>query len=157
MGRLTNPPEEVDLETIAREAVELVMGQIAERGRPGGYSAGIATIRGDRPRLLEVFQNLVDNATKFMGDQPAPRIEIGPREQEGETVIVVRDNGIGIKPNISIKSSVSLTSSNRDERHRDRLALVKRVVETHGGRIWVESDGLGSGAAFCFTIKGSKD
>ncbi len=63
----------------------------------------LPAVHGDRVRLLEVLQNLIENATKFMGDQPAPRIEVGLRRdvggaEEPDPVFYVRDNGIGIDP-----------------------------------------------------------
>jgi signal transduction histidine kinase len=88
-----------------------------------------------------------------MGDQPQPRVEIGVRPVAGEPVFFVRDNGVGVAP-----------------KHRERvfrlfeklepasdgtgvgLALVKRIVELHGGRIWVEPAGPAGGAAFYFTL-----
>jgi signal transduction histidine kinase len=103
--------------------------------------------------LLQVVQNLADNATKFLGDNPDPRVWIGARTDDGETVLYVKDNGIGL-----------------DQSHRDRvfglfdkldpgsegtgvgLAVARRIVEVHGGRIWVESAGPGHGTTFCFTL-----
>jgi signal transduction histidine kinase len=104
-------------------------------------------------RLVEVFQNLIDNAIKFMGDQPAPRIEIGARTDDGEIRCYVRDNGIGILPDYHrrvfdlfdrLDLGVDGTGIG--------LALVKRIVEVHGGRVWVESQGEGQGSTFWFTI-----
>ena len=104
-------------------------------------------------RLVEVVQNLVDNAAKFMGDQPAPRIEIGARPSDGECVLYVKDNGVGV--DAKYHEQVFGLFNKLDPRSEGTgvgLALVKRIVEVHGGRIWVESEGAGKGAAFCFTL-----
>jgi signal transduction histidine kinase len=77
IGRLMNPPEEVSFEAIAREAIELVRGRIEARGVEVVIAPALPTVYGDRARLVEVVQNLLDNACKFMGDQPQPRVEIG--------------------------------------------------------------------------------
>jgi signal transduction histidine kinase len=102
---------------------------------------------------VEVVQNLVDNACKFIGEQPQPHIEIGARQDEAEMVFYVRDNGIGIEPQYHYKifglfEKLDPTSDGTGV----GLALVKRIVETHGGRIWVESEGIGQGSTFCFTL-----
>jgi len=111
------------------------------------------TLNGDRPRLVEVFQNLLDNAVKFMGDQPSPRIDVGVERDDGRIVIFVRDNGGGIDPRH--KSKLFGLFEKLDpatEGSGIGLALVKRIVEVHGGSIWVESEGRGKGAAFKFTL-----
>lgn len=155
VGRLNNPPEEVNLGTLAGEAVELVAGQINELGVSVDIQPNLPTVRADRPRMLEVFQNLVDNATKFMGEQPDPHIEIGVRKENGEDVVFVKDNGIGIKKDYFHKVFGLFDQLDQGKGGTGiGLALVKRVIETHGGRIWVESEGLGHGATFSFTIKG---
>lgn len=159
IGRLVNPPEEVSLSELVRQAADLVAGQIARRGVQLQIAPNLPTVYGDRPRLLEVFQNLIDNAVKFMGNQPAPRLEIGCWQFDQETVCYVRDNGIGIEPRFHDKI---FGLFERLDPALDGtgigLALVKRIIEMHGGRIWVESDGIGTGAAFHFTlpvVKGS--
>ncbi|MGE4292989.1 MAG: PAS domain-containing protein [Desulfovibrio sp.] len=158
VGRLNNPSENVDLEKLAHEAVELVAGQIAERGVTVDIRPGLPTVLGDRPRLMEVFQNLVDNATKFMGDQPEPHIEIGTRNDQGKEVIYVKDNGLGIKEQYFQKVFGLFDQLDQGKGGTGiGLALVKRVIETHGGTIWVESEGLGRGATFCFTLRGAAD
>lgn len=153
IGRLDNPPEEVPLGELAREAVDMVAGRLAERGVQVEIAPDLPILYGDRPRLRAVLQNLIDNAVKFMGDQPAPRIEVGTRCQGQELVYYVRDNGIGIDPRHHEKvfdlfekldSKVAGTGAG--------LAIVKRVVEVHGGRVWVESQGQGQGSTFCFTL-----
>ena len=103
-------------------------------------------------RLREVLENLIDNAAKYMGDQKSPSIEIGVRDED-EPVFYVKDNGIGIEPQYLQKvfglfEKLDPTS----EGTGIGLALIKRIIEVHGGRIWVESDGLGKGSTFCFTL-----
>jgi signal transduction histidine kinase len=112
---------------------------------------------GDRQRIHEVLQNLIDNAAKFMGDQPSPRIEIGQQgELSGKPVFFVRDNGIGISP--QYKDRIFGLFDKLDVQTEGTgigLALVKRIVEFHGGRVWVESE-LGKGSTFFFTLPTSE-
>jgi len=109
---------------------------------------------GDRARLVEVLQNLVENAVKFMKDQPDPCIEIGTRTDGAETVCYVQDNGIGIEPCYHEKIFGLFERLDADaEGTGIGLTLVKRIVEIHGGRVWVESAGKGQGATFRFTIR----
>jgi signal transduction histidine kinase len=158
IGRLMNPPHEVSVGELAREAVEVIAGRLAERDvqveiAPALLQPDGPTVYGDRPRLREVLENLVDNAAKFTGDQPDPRVEIGARRDDDETVFYVRDNGIGIDPRYHDK--VFGLFEKLDARTKGTgvgLAIVKRVVEVHGGRVWVESEGDGQGSAFCFTL-----
>ena len=104
-------------------------------------------------RLLEVYQNLVENAVKFMGDQPAPRIEIGAHQNGEEVVCYVQDNGIGIDPRFHEKVFGLFDRLDQQvEGTGIGLALVKRIVEVHGGRIWVESTGEGHGSTFYFSF-----
>lgn len=156
VGRLENSPQEASFNQLAQEAVERVMGQITERGVEVTIHPKLPIIYGDLPRLVEVVQNLVDNAVKFMGTQPNPHIEIGAREFNGETVFYVKDNGIGIEPRFHEKifglfdrldQSIDGTGIG--------LALVKRIIEVHNGRIWVESEGANKGSTFFFTVKGN--
>jgi signal transduction histidine kinase len=110
-------------------------------------------ISGDQPRLVEVVQNLVDNAIKFMGNQPKPQIEIGVKQQGDETIFYVADNGIGIA--LQYQEKIFGLFERLDptiEGTGVGLALVKRIIEVHGGRIWVESDGPGQGSTFYFTL-----
>jgi two-component system sensor kinase FixL len=152
VGRLTNPPEEVSFEAITREVVELVHGRIEARGVKVEIAPDLPTVYGDRVRLVEVMQNLVDNACKFMGDQPRPRIEIGTRHSEVGPVFYVRDNGIGIDPQYHEKVFGLFDKLDpQSEGTGVGLALVKRIVETHGGRIWIESE-VSAGSTFCFTL-----
>ena len=153
IGRVVNPLTEVSLSELAQEAVTLVSGQITARGVQVHIAPDLPVVVGDRPRLLEVLQNLLDNAVKFMGAQPQPRINFGVRRDAEETVCYVRDNGIGIAPRYHEKVfSLFERLDGSSDGTGIGLTLVKRIIEVHGGRIWVESAGEGHGSTFCFTL-----
>ncbi|GAF88125.1 unnamed protein product, partial [marine sediment metagenome] len=153
-GRVVNGPEPIVLGELLREAVELVAGRIAASGVEVEIPPELPVVYGDRVRLREVFQNLIENAVKHMGGQPAPRIEIGVRAAGGETVCYVCDNGVGIDARCQEKIFGLFEKLDpASEGAGVGLALVKRIVEVHGGRIWVESEGIGKGSTFCFTLR----
>lgn len=157
IGRVMNPPAELSLVAVVNDALSLVAGRFAARRISVEVTSVPIVLRGDPPRLVELFQNLLDNAAKFIGDQPEPRVQIEAEVSNDEIVMVVRDNGIGFEP-----------------KHRDRLfglfdrldpnaegtglglTLVRRIVQIHGGKIWAESDGPGLGAVFKFTLAGTR-
>ncbi|MHB1034668.1 MAG: MASE1 domain-containing protein [Pirellulales bacterium] len=153
IGRVVEPSTNASLLELAHEAVELASSRIAERKVRVAIAADLPTVYGDRARLLQVLENLLSNAVKFMGEQAQPRVEVGTRWDGGETVYYIRDNGIGINPRYfdrvfrlfeRLEPSIEGTGAG--------LAIVKQIVELHGGRIWVESEGPGHGSTFCFTL-----
>jgi PAS domain S-box-containing protein len=153
IGYQKNPFEEASLQEIIQEALDLVAGRIGQRGVQVRVTEEPVLVYGDRRRLVEVFQNLVDNAVKFMGDQTDPQVEIGAEPLDDDLVFFVRDNGLGIDPRH--QSKVFGLFEKLDPHQEGTglgLALVRRIVETHGGRIWVESERLGKGACFRFTL-----
>ena len=153
VGRIINPSEEAPLQAIVKEALDLVAGRITGRGVRIDLTEEPVVLYGDRTRLVEVFLNLVDNAVKFMGDQPAPRVEIGVEEAGEELALHVRDNGIGIDPELQpLVFGLFHKLDPGSEGEGIGLALAKRIVELHGGRIWVESESLGKGTTFRFTL-----
>jgi signal transduction histidine kinase len=153
IGRLINPSQTVAFEDIVQEALARVAGQITKRGVQIIIAADFPRVSGDRPRLIEVIQNLVENAIKFMGEQPEPQIDIGVQYQDQETMFFVADNGIGIDPRYHEKI---FGLFERLDPTLDGtgigLALVKRIIEVHDGRIWVASAGQGQGSTFYFTL-----
>jgi signal transduction histidine kinase len=154
IGRLMNSPEAVAFDAIAQEAIQLVHGRLEARGVQVELAPGLPVVYGDRARLVEVVQNLIDNACKFMGDQPEPQITIGQQgaDRDGKPIVFVRDNGVGIHPRYHEKVFGLFNKLDaRGEGTGVGLALVKRIVEVHGGRIWVESE-EGQGATFLFTL-----
>jgi two-component system, LuxR family, sensor kinase FixL len=159
IGRMMNPSQSVPFESIVQEGMELVMGRITQRGVEVKITAGMPTVYGDRPRLVGVMQNLLDNACKFMGEQAQPRIEVGSSgsAQAGFQTFFVRDNGMGI--DAQHKQRVFGLFSKLDANSEGTgvgLALVKRIIEVHGGHIWIESDGTGKGSTFFFTLPEGK-
>ncbi|HXF84871.1 MAG TPA: ATP-binding protein [Anaerolineales bacterium] len=157
VGRVQNEPTNIPFNELAQEAVELTQGRIAARRISVHIHPNLPTVYGDRQRLLEALQNLVDNAAKFMGDQSQPFIEIGCEgEENGNPILFVRDNGIGIAPEHHERI---FGLFNKLDIHTEGtgvgLALVKRIIEVHGGRIWVRSE-AGKGATFFFTLPASR-
>jgi chemotaxis family two-component system sensor kinase Cph1 len=153
IGRVVNPPQTIAFAMLAQEAAALVAGRLRQRGVEVSVADGLPTVWGDRARLVEVLQNLVDNAAKFMGEQERPRVEIGMREQAGERVFFVRDNGIGIDPRFRDRVFGLFEKLDPDsEGSGVGLALIKRIVDQHNGRVWVESEGKGKGTTVCFTL-----
>lgn len=153
LGHVTGIPQPVSFASICQEAVDLLHGRFAARGIALAIAPDLPVVQADRTRLLEVAQNLLENAAKFMGDQKDPRIEIGWRKDGEETVLFVRDNGLGIEPRY--QGRVFGLFDKLDARAEGTgvgLAIVKRIIELHGGRIWVESEGALKGASFCFTL-----
>ncbi|HKG54055.1 MAG TPA: ATP-binding protein, partial [Anaerolineales bacterium] len=108
--------------------------------------------------LKEVLENLIENAAMYMTDRPDPVIEIGTRTQDGQQIIFVKDNGQGIDPRYQKRIFNLFEKLNPlGEGPGIGLSLVKRIIDLHGGTIWVESDGEGRGSVFCFTIGNQRD
>ncbi len=153
VGRLIHPPEDISFKEIVREAMEMVSGRLNACNVKIKIIATGQLLYGDRQRLREVFENLLDNAVKCMGSQPAPEIAIGNRPADDEIVYYVQDNGIGLAPQYRKKIFGLFEKLDPAvEGTGVGLAIVKRIIEVHGGRIWVESEGVGCGSTFFFTL-----
>lgn len=157
VGRVKNDTQEFLLQEALEEVQALMAGRLQQQGILFVIDPRPTMLLGDHNRILEVFQNLIENASKFMGDNPCPRIEVGVEQQEESLVIFVRDNGIGIDPKfhgrifgLFDKLDVKMEGTGLG------LAMVKRILEIHGGKIWLESHGLGHGCTFKFTLPGSR-
>jgi len=156
IGHIANTPVRVTFRELVEEALNVVAGPIAERGVKVQVNDAPITLYGDRPRLVEIWQNLVENAVKFMGDQASPRIEIGAERRGGDTIFFVRDNGTGIDPRHQAKVfDLFVKIGAKSAGAGLGLALIKRIVELYRGTIWLESKGLGQGACFLFTLPGA--
>lgn len=153
IGRVKNEIQEISFGNLIKEAVELVDGRLQEHRVAVKISDNFPLVYGDHQRLLEVIQNLIDNAAKFMGSQSNPVITIGHTSINNEAVVFfVRDNGMGIAPQyfdriFGLFNKLDPASDGTGV----GLALVKRIIEIHDGRIWVESE-IGKGTIFYFTL-----
>ena len=113
----------------------------------------LPTLPVDASQIGQVFQNLIGNAIKFHSESP-PEIHIGARQDNGEWVIWVKDNGIGIGPEYFTRIFQVFQRLHTRKKHAGTgigLAICKKIVERHGGRIWVESE-LGKGATFYISL-----
>lgn len=158
IGRMMNTPIDSAFGEIVGEAMDLTRGRLLRGHVQVHVQDDLPMVHGDHRRLVEVMQNLIDNTAKFMGDQSNPQVTIGARSEHGETIFFVRDNGMGIDPKFHQKIFGLFDRLNVEgEGTGIGLALVKRIVEVHGGRIWVESEGREKGSTFYFTLppKGS--
>ncbi|HSD65832.1 MAG TPA: PAS domain S-box protein, partial [Vicinamibacteria bacterium] len=153
-GRPVGPPAAVPAAELVQEALRLVHGRHPEGGVRVEVAGPLPVVFGDRARLVQVLQNLLDNAMKFAASAAEPLVTVEARAPvEGKAVLVVRDNGIGIEPRHRDRVfGVFEKLDPRAQGHGVGLALVKRVVESHGGRVWLESEGRGTGTAACVTL-----
>jgi len=152
IGRLIEPSEEVDLQFIIEETLRMMSRRLEDAHIAVQVDKGFPKVLGDSMRLHEVIENLIDNAVRYIGEEPN-KIAVGYRRQGTETVFYVKDNGIGIDPQ-HFESIFELFK--RQAKTIDGegvgLTITKSIIEAHGGRIWVESTGEGSGSCFCFTL-----
>ena len=152
IGRFVNKPENANIGDIAREASRLLHEQVTSNKVKVIIEKDLPSMEVDRHRLVEVYQNLIDNAIKFMGNRSNPEVKVGSFQQENEQIFFVKDNGIGIDP---LYHERIFGLFNKLDAGTDGtgigLALVKRIIEFHGGRVWVESES-GKGTTFCFTL-----
>ena len=153
VGEVAGVKEKVPFEYLANDVLELDGGRMKKLGIEVKIAPDLPVMYVDRLRLVEVLQNFIDNAVKHMGNQTKPCIEIGARQDNGEDVYYVRDNGIGIEPRYHENVFGLFNTLNKaSDGTGVGLAIVRRIIEVHGGRVWVESKGKEKGSTFCFTI-----
>ena len=115
-------------------------------------------IRGNRTQLFQLFQNLIGNALKYHSGQ-SPEIRVSGREEGDHFVFSVKDNGIGIKPIFFEKIFILFQRLHHKNEYSGTgigLAICKKIVDKHGGKIWVESE-PGKGSCFSFSISKTPD
>lgn len=154
IGRIVNVPEAVSMEALAHEAVAQASEPISKAGIRVEIHTGMPVVFVDKKRYLQMMHALIDNAVRCLGSRPEPHIEIGARIDGEETICYVKDNGIGIER--CYHDKIFNFCEMRNEKTGCfcmGLAIAKRIIELHGGRIWVESGGEGQGCTFCFTVQ----
>jgi signal transduction histidine kinase len=154
VGQFVYGPETVPFNDLVHKALALLPGHLESREITVRTHPNLPAVYGDKQRLVEVLQNLLDNAVKYMGGQVEPVIEIGITgyDNSNDPIFFVRDNGIGIPPEYH---DHVFGIFNKLDPHTEGtgvgLSLVKRIIEVHRGRIWVESE-AGKGSTFFFTL-----
>lgn len=153
VGRVLNPLSTFPMKQLCHEVLELMNGPISRKKAKVSVASYMPWVQADRRRIAEVLQNLLENALKFMGDNKQPYIEIGYFPAGAEQGFFVKDNGIGIESRYMEKIFGLFDKLEQKSKGTGiGLALVKRIIGLHQGRIWVESDGPGLGSTFYFTL-----
>ncbi len=141
-----------DCGTVFDIAVSRLQGAISDSGATVTRSQ-LPTVMADETQLVQLFQNLIGNAIKYRSQEP-PVVQVAAQRQERQWLFSVRDNGIGLDPKYAERIFVIFQRLHTQEEYSGTgigLAIASKIVERHGGRIWVESE-LGQGATFYFTI-----
>jgi len=153
IGRVKSPSVRIPFGQIAGEAVELLESSLKERGARVEIDPDLPEVNADHTRIREVLVNLIENAIKYSGDRTDLIIRIGVDRSGEIPVFFVQDNGIGIDPrylervfNLFEKLDPAIPGTGIG------LPIVKRIIEMHGGKIWVESKGVGKGTTVMFTL-----
>ena len=144
--------ERTDVAGALQKALASLRTRIAESGATIAHDP-LPTVMADGTQLMQLFQNLIGNAIKFRS-AAAPQIHVGAERQEDAWLFSVRDNGIGIDEQFFDRIFVIFQRLHTRDEYQGTgmgLAICKKIIECHRGRIWVESE-LGRGATFYFTI-----
>ena len=155
VGRFAGPTERLSLRDLVMQALSVNAGVLDAEFV--SVPAELPFVFGNRDRLVELIQNLLHNAAKFRNDSDPPSIGISAVMLPGEVHCRVTDNGIGIATKHQEQVfDLFRTLGESASGSGVGLALCKRIVEYHGGRIWVESAGTGQGSSFHFTLPRSE-
>lgn len=157
VGRKGREMAPVDLDVAFDDAMANLRAAI-EESQARVTRDDLPDVVADRLQLAQLFQNLIGNALKFKGEE-RPAVHVGAERHNGEWILEVRDNGIGIEPQYVDRIFDIFERLHSRERYDGTgigLSICKKIVERHGGRIWVESD-AGHGSAFRFTIPATQE
>ena len=158
LGRQHLKRSDLDMTALAQAVFEQLAALPGER-KPRLDLQPLAPARGDVPMMRQVFVNLISNAIKFSRHRPEPVIEIGSQSDAEQDTYYVKDNGVGFDPKYSGKLFGVFQRLHHDDEFEGTgvgLALVQRIIQRHGGRIWAESQ-PDAGATFYFTLPKSKE
>jgi signal transduction histidine kinase len=156
IGRLPERKMEFSFDDLMGKVLKTLQHQIDESGVTLNVEKGLPLIYGEMERLCQVMENLLSNAIKYIGkDNPSPRIDVGAMDRDGYKVFFVRDNGIGIEKRYHQKIFEIFQRLPAAKRSAEGtgvgMTIVKRIIEHHGGNIWLDSE-PGKGTAFFFTL-----
>jgi PAS domain S-box-containing protein len=148
--------EEVDLNKVIEEVL-FNLEIVIEENNAVITNETLLKISADYSQMVQVFQNIIGNALKYRSKK-TPKIHISSRKEDDKWLFSVKDNGIGIDPEYSEKIFQIFRRLHTREEYEGTgigLAITKRIIERHGGKIWVESE-PGNGSVFFFTIPKNK-
>ncbi|OAN50490.1 hypothetical protein A6A04_18005 [Paramagnetospirillum marisnigri] len=154
IGRHGEPDKIVNLRDVALQALDNLTMALADAGGSVQVADDLPVISGNPVELVRVFQNIIGNALKYRRPGQPPRITVTAHKKDGDWLIRISDNGIGIAPEYRDRIFVlfqRLHTRNEYEGTGIGLTSAKKIIEMHGGQIWVE-DTEGGGSTFCFTL-----
>ena len=149
--------ESTDCEAVLRQSLDNLKMAMEENGAVVTHEA-LPTVTANSPQLMQLFQNLIGNAIKFRGSEP-PHIHISASRNGNGWTFAVSDNGIGIAPEYAKRIFILFQRLHSRDKYSGTgigLAICQKIVERHGGYIWVESE-LGKGATFYFTLPANEE
>jgi PAS domain S-box-containing protein len=153
VGTRGKPPEPTDCDTVLALATKNLQTALEESGAEVTNDP-LPTVMADDVQMVQLFQNLIGNGIKFQGEGVRPHVQVSVEDQGDEWLFSFKDNGIGIDPEYKERIFVIFQRLHNKQSYKGTgigLSVCKKIVERHGGRIWVESE-LGEGATFYFTI-----
>ncbi|PKN63707.1 MAG: hypothetical protein CVU57_18355 [Deltaproteobacteria bacterium HGW-Deltaproteobacteria-15] len=156
-GRAAMNVSRVDMNSLVADVVETLKASHAD-GKTDIHVDALPAAHGDPALIRQVLANLIENAMKFSRKKPEPRLEVGSFERNGDRVYFVKDNGVGFDMKYHDKLFGvfnRLVSEQEFEGTGVGMAIVRRLVSRHGGRVWAESK-PGEGATFFFTLDGKR-
>jgi signal transduction histidine kinase len=153
IGRAESPPVSVSLKGLLSDVLDILAGAILEQHVIVRLPEEDMILFGDRPRLCQVWQNLIENAIKYRQRDIPLEIDLGVRSAQITTIFFVKDNGIGIPSKHHDRIFGVFEKLNPQSNGVGLgLAMIQKIVRNHNGRVWVESEGDGMGSCFCFTL-----
>ena len=154
VGRMGRESELVDTDDLVAAATANLASGIEETGAEIEVTGDLPVVSGERSLLVLVFQNLIGNGIKFHGEEP-PRVRVSVEREDGFWRFTVTDNGIGIDPQYAERIFVIFQRLHTKDAYTGTgigLAMCRKVIEHHGGRIWLEPSDNGAGATFRVTL-----
>ena len=147
IDQAVNPQHRVSLATVVEDIMRTMRPKLEEGSVEVELAEPLPSVSGDRFRITQLIQNLLENSCKYVGEQRQPKIEIGVAEApSGVRALYVKDNGEGINPEFHDHIFSLFSRINTEaEGSGVGLALVKKIARQHGGDVWVESEGNGKG------------
>jgi light-regulated signal transduction histidine kinase (bacteriophytochrome) len=154
VGRIERPRELVDLDELVAQAANVLSLAIEETGATVEVRGDLPEVYGERSLLGLVLQNLISNALKFHGDEP-PVVRVSARRDGERWELSVTDNGIGIDAEYADRIFVIFQRLHARDVYEGTgigLTMCRKIVEYHGGEIWLEPSHNGAGSTFRFTL-----